>query len=51
MAGAAQCFVFRAFSEYDEQGAVRLFADGIDNIAFPKRDRRHSIEHGGGLVD
>jgi hypothetical protein len=51
MAGATQRFAFRAFLQYDEQGPVWLFADGIDNMAFPKRDGRHSIEHGGGLVD
>ena len=51
MAGATQRFTFRAFRQYDEQGTVRLFADSIDNMAFPKRNRRHSIEHGGGLVD
>jgi hypothetical protein len=51
MAGATQRFAIRAFCQYDEQGTVRLFADGIDNMAFPKRNRRHSIEHGGGLVD
>jgi hypothetical protein len=51
MAGATQRFAFRAFRQYDEQGTVRLFSDSIDNMAFPKRNRRHSIEHGGGLVD
>jgi hypothetical protein len=49
--GTAKRFAFRAFSKYHEQGAIRLLAEGIDNMAFPKRDRRHSIEHGGGLVD
>jgi hypothetical protein len=51
MAGATQRFTFRAFSQYDKQGTVRLFANSIDNMAFPKLNRRHSIEHGGGLVD
>jgi hypothetical protein len=50
-AGAAPSFACRTVGENDQQGAVFLFLDGVDNMAFPKRDRRHSIEHGGGLVD
>jgi hypothetical protein len=50
-AGAAQGLACRTFGENDKQGPVFLFLDGVDNMAFPKLERRHSIEHGGGLVD
>ena len=46
VAGSAKSFTFWACRQDDERGAVRLFADGIDNMAFPKRDRRQGIKHG-----
>jgi len=50
-AGTTERFTLRAFCQHDKQGSIRFLSDRIDTMAFPKRDGRHSIEHGGGLAD